>query len=214
MVRSATWRVSVFVASAMFAFPLTDAVHLDCTGSGSPTVVFENGAGDFSMVWSLVQPGVSTFTRACSYDRAGYAWSDPGKTPRTYDQIALELFTALHRAGEHGPFVLVGQSYGGLLAREYARRYAKEVAAVLLVDAVHEDERIDMGNGTPQRIRDSAKGRARPSLELSLTRPSSRSAGHSSRRLSTRRRWSRRWIECLVICRTSGVSRGPTRCTA
>ncbi len=81
MVRSATWRVSVFVASAMFAFPLTDAVHLarlserlpdppgrlvdiggqrihlDCTGSGSPTVVFENGAGDFSMVWSLVQPG-------------------------------------------------------------------------------------------------------------------------------------------------------------
>jgi len=190
MVRSATWRVSVFVASAMFAFPLTDAVHLarlserlpdppgrlvdiggqrihlDCTGSGSPTVVFENGAGDFSMVWSLVQPGVSTFTRACSYDRAGYAWSDPGKTPRTYDQIALELFTALHRGGEHGAFVLVGQSYGGLLVREYARRYAKEVAAVLLADAVHEDERIDMGNGTPQRIRDSAKGRARPGARI------------------------------------------------
>jgi pimeloyl-ACP methyl ester carboxylesterase len=70
-------------------------IHLDCTGSGSPTVVFENGAGDFSVVWSLVQPGVSGFTRACSYDRAGYAWSDPGQTPRTYEQIALELFTAL-----------------------------------------------------------------------------------------------------------------------
>jgi len=137
-------------------------IHLDCTGTGSPTVVFENGAGDFSMVWSLVQPGVSAFTRACSYDRAGYAWSDPGKTPRTYDQIALELFAALQRAGEHGPFVLVGQSYGGLLVREYARRHARDVAAVVLVDAVHEDERIDMGNGKPQRIRDWAKGRARP----------------------------------------------------
>jgi len=186
MLRSATWRLNVITASALLVLTLTDAVHsgfaserlprppgqlvdvggqrihLDCTGSGSPTVVFENGAGDFSMVWSLVQPGVSAFTRACSYDRAGYAWSDPGKTPRTYDQIALELFTALHRAGEHGPLVLVGQSFGGLLVREYARRYAKEVAAVLLVDAVHEDERIDMGNGKPQRIRDSAKGRATP----------------------------------------------------
>jgi len=186
MVRSTTWRLSVFMASATLAFPLTGAVHvahpserlpdapgrlvdiggqqihLNCTGNGWPTVVFEAGAGDFSIVWSLVQPGVSAFTRACSYDRAGYAWSDPGKTPRTYDQIALELFTALRRAGEHGPFVLVGQSYGGLLVREYARRYSKEVAGVLLVDAVHEDGRIDMGNGTPQRIRDWAKGRARP----------------------------------------------------
>jgi len=139
-----------------------ERIHLDCTGSGSPTVVFENGAGDFSVVWSLVQPGVAAFTRACSYDRAGYAWSDPGKAPRTYDQIALELFTALQRAGERGPFVLVGQSYGGLLVREYARRYAKDVAAVVLVDATHEDERIDVGSGKPQRIRDWAKGRATP----------------------------------------------------
>jgi len=186
MVRSATWHLSTWVASAMFAVPLTDGVHpalrserlpdpsgrlvdiggqrihLDCTGSGSPTVVFENGAGDFSLVWSLVQPGVATFTRACSYDRAGYAWSDPGRAPRTYDQIALELFTALQRAGERGPFVLVGQSYGGLLVREYARRYARDVAAVLLVDATHEDERIDVGSGKPQRMRDWAKGRATP----------------------------------------------------
>src|SRR5574338_407412 len=53
-------------------------IHLSCTGRGSPTVVFENGAGDLSIVWSLVQPRVSETTRACSYDRAGYAWSDPG----------------------------------------------------------------------------------------------------------------------------------------
>ena len=78
-------------------------LHLNCTGRGSPTVVFENGAGDFSIVWSLVQPGVAELTRACSYDRAGYAWSDPGARPRTYDQIALELRATLERAGEHGP---------------------------------------------------------------------------------------------------------------
>lgn len=136
-------------------------VHLNCTGRGSPTVVFENGAGDFSIIWSLVQLRVSELTRACSYDRAGYAWSDPGARPRTYDQIALELHTALERAGERGPYVLVGQSYGGLVVRGYAQRYAADVAGLVLVDAVHEDQRITMG-GKPQRIRDFASGRVRP----------------------------------------------------
>jgi pimeloyl-ACP methyl ester carboxylesterase len=142
-------------------------LHLNCTGRGSPTVVFENGAGDFSVVWSFVQPPVSGLTRACSYDRAGYAWSDPGNRPRTYDQIALELHTALERAGERGPFVLVGQSYGGLLVRGYARRYPGDVAGMILIDAVHEDERITMG-GKPQRIRDFATGRVRPEPRLAV----------------------------------------------
>src|SRR5262245_50648836 len=108
MLRSVTWRLRIITTSAMFVLPPTNVgrpasgrlpdppgqlidiggqrIHLDCTGRGSPTVVFENGAGDFSVVWSLVQPGVAAFTRACSYDRAGYAWSDPGNRPRTYDQ--------------------------------------------------------------------------------------------------------------------------------
>jgi pimeloyl-ACP methyl ester carboxylesterase len=137
-------------------------IHLNCTGRGSPTVVFENGAGDLSVVWLLVQPRVSETTRACSYDRAGYAWSDPGARPRTYDQIALELHSALEKAGEHGPYVLVGQSYGGLLVRRYARRYASEVAGLVLVDATHEDQRVMMGGDAPQRIRDFARGRVRP----------------------------------------------------
>jgi len=105
---------------------------------------------------------LSETTRACSYDRAGYAWSDPGARPRTYDQIALELHAALEKAGEHGPYVLVGQSYGGLLVRGYARRYPSEVAGLVLVDAAHEDQRVMMGGGAPQRIRDFAKGRVRP----------------------------------------------------
>jgi len=184
MLRSVTWRLGLITTSAMFVLPPTNAgrpasgrlpdapgrlidiggqrIHLDCTGRGSPTVVFENGAGDFSVVWSLVQPGIAAFTRACSYDRAGYAWSDPGNRPRTYDQIALELHTALQRSGERGPFVLVGQSYGGLLVRNHARRYPNEVAGLVLVDAMHEDQRIDVGSGKPQRIRDWAKGRVRP----------------------------------------------------
>jgi pimeloyl-ACP methyl ester carboxylesterase len=58
-------------------------LHLNCTGQGSPVVVLLAGGGDFSFDWDLVQPQVAKFTRVCSYDRAGEAWSDLGPRPRT-----------------------------------------------------------------------------------------------------------------------------------
>jgi pimeloyl-ACP methyl ester carboxylesterase len=142
-------------------------LHLDCTGHGSPTVILENGAGDFSFVWALVQPGVARTTRVCSYDRAGYAWSEPGVRPRTYAQLALELHTTLVRAHVAGPYVLVGQSYGGLLVRGFAEQYPAEVSGMVLVDAFHEDQRIVMG-GHAVRIRDFAKGRTAPPARIAL----------------------------------------------
>jgi hypothetical protein len=76
-------------------------LHLHCTGRGRPTVVIETGLGDFSFDWILVQQRVERDLRVCTYDRAGYAWSDPGPLPRTFDQLNLELHDALARAGEH-----------------------------------------------------------------------------------------------------------------
>ena len=142
-------------------------LHVSCTGHGSPTVLLESGSGDFAVVWSLVQPGIAAFTRVCSYDRAGYAWSDPGARPRTYWQLALELHTAAERLHLPPPYVLVGQSYGGLVVRGFAEHYRRDVAGMVLVDAVHEDQRIVM-NGQPVRIRDWAKGRPYPSPHIAL----------------------------------------------
>lgn len=142
-------------------------LHLHCGGTGAPTVVLEGGAGDFSFIWALVQPEVQKFTRVCSYDRAGYAWSDPGRQPRTFGQLALELHTALERAGEAGPYVLVGQSFGGLVVRGFAAQYRSEVQGMVLVDAVHEDQRVIYG-GQPHRIRDGATGRPFPEPEIAL----------------------------------------------
>lgn len=51
-------------------------LHINCTGTGSPTVILEAGLGGTSLDWSKVQPQVARFTRVCSYDRAGYGWSD------------------------------------------------------------------------------------------------------------------------------------------
>lgn len=144
-------------------------LHMNIQGKGSPTVVFENGSGDFSFIWSLVQPEVAKFTQTVSYDRAGYAWSQPGPMPRTANQICFELHAALHNAGVHPPYILVGQSFGGFLVRAFARYYPEEVAGMVLVEAVQEDQRIFMGADTPQRIRDFAKGRAAPAVQTRFT---------------------------------------------
>jgi pimeloyl-ACP methyl ester carboxylesterase len=114
-------------------------LHIHVTGKGDPTVVLIAGAGDFSFDWSLVQPGVARFTRVCSYDRAGSAWSDLGPTPRTMKQEAYELHLLLQKAGLRGPFILVGHSQGGLIARVYADQYPEEVAGMVLADSTHED---------------------------------------------------------------------------
>src|SRR5579862_883904 len=102
-------------------------LHVNCTGKGSPTVVVENGFGDFSFDWILVQSQVSRCTRVCTYDRAGYAWSEPGPKPRTFAQINLELRDALAKLHEPGPYVLVGHSYGGPLIRNFAATYPHDV---------------------------------------------------------------------------------------
>jgi len=120
-------------------------LNLDCEGQGSPTVILESGARPSARSWLLVQPEVARFARVCSYDRAGYGWSEPGPEPRTSLQIAKELKVVLETAGENGPFVLVGHSMGGFHVRVFAGQYPNEIAGIVLVDAPHEDvaERLD-----------------------------------------------------------------------
>src|SRR5258707_9619443 len=106
-------------------------VHLYCTGAGSPTVVIV-GAG-FSFDWGLVQPEVANITQVCSYDHSGIAWSDDGPA----DSCALrvrEIHEALKNAGIKGPYVLVGHSFGAVVARLYAGQYPNDVAGVVFVD--------------------------------------------------------------------------------
>lgn len=106
-----------------------------CSGQGSPTVVFDSGWGDWAPVWMLVQPRVSQWAQACSYDRAGAGFSDPGPMPRTSVQIAAELRSALHNAGIKPPYILVGNAFGGDNVRTFAAQYPAEVAGLVLVEA-------------------------------------------------------------------------------
>jgi pimeloyl-ACP methyl ester carboxylesterase len=146
-------------------------IHLNCTGRSepdAPTAVLEAGALGFSFDWSLVQPGVARFVRVCSYDRAGYAWSDPGPAPRTMRQVAYELHTALVNFNIKPPYVLVGHSLGGLRVRTFASLYPKEIVGMMLVDSAHEDSTRNF-KGKRVRSRELSEGRAIPPIQTSIS---------------------------------------------
>jgi pimeloyl-ACP methyl ester carboxylesterase len=113
-------------------------LHINCTGTGSPTVVIEAGLGDWSTSWAgYVQPEVAKTTRVCTYDRAGLGWSDASPLPSDAAQFAKELHTLLQNANVPGPYVMVGHSLGGLIVRVFAHDYASEVVGVVLVDSMN-----------------------------------------------------------------------------
>lgn len=112
-------------------------VHLNCTGSGSPTVVLQPGGGDFSSVWARIAPAVAAHTRVCVYDRPGRGWSDPTDSPQDATQVATDLHTLLQRAHVPGPYVLAGHSFGGLYVLTHAERYPADVAGMVLIDATN-----------------------------------------------------------------------------
>jgi pimeloyl-ACP methyl ester carboxylesterase len=134
--------------------PSRDGARLNftCLGSGTPTVVFDAGFSDWSPAWAVVQPRIATFTRACSYDRAGSGFSGPGPMPRTTERIATELHDALAAGGIRGPYILVGSAFGGDHARAFADLFPANVAGLVLVDADASD--VD----TPENRRDDDEG--------------------------------------------------------
>jgi pimeloyl-ACP methyl ester carboxylesterase len=115
------------------------SLNLYCTGEGSPTVILESGWSMPGIGWSYVQPEVARFARVCSYDRAGYGWSDEGPMPRTSDEIARELHTLLQKAAVNPPYVIVGHSLGGFIMRSYRGMYPNEIVGMVFVDPSQED---------------------------------------------------------------------------
>ena len=115
------------------------SLHIECSGSGSPTVVFISGFGDDHTIWYQQEPKVAVETRECAYDRAGLGQSEPGPgNTFTSADAARDLSGLLDGAGIGGPLVLVGHSFGGEVALEFAAMHPELVGGVVLVDSPSE----------------------------------------------------------------------------
>lgn len=117
-------------------------LNLSCSGTGSPTVVFEAPSGSAGWAWWAVQPQVAGRTRACVYDRAGLGFSDPSPRAADASNAVDDLHALLQAAAIAPPYVLVGNSFGGAGAQLFAWRYPAEVSGLVLVEPMHEDQNV------------------------------------------------------------------------
>lgn len=127
-------------------------LHIDAKGKGSPAVIFIAGSRAFSFDFTLVSSEISKITEAVTYDRPALAWSDPGPMPRSFEQDVYELHTLLEEAGVRPPYILVGHSLGGIIARKLEKKYPNEVKGLVLVDATSENTTLFINNKI-QRLR-------------------------------------------------------------
>lgn len=112
-------------------------MHLHASGQGHPTVLLEAGLLGWSLQLRALHQALAPTTRVCTYDRAGYGWSERGPAPRTLIQIVTELETLLQAAEEDGPYLLAGHSLGGLAMLMFAQAHPDDVAGVVLIDSAH-----------------------------------------------------------------------------
>jgi pimeloyl-ACP methyl ester carboxylesterase len=145
------------------------SLHLNCTGSGSPTVLLEPGAGAMSSAFGWVAPPIARTTRVCAYDRAGRGWSEPADTVQDATQIATDLHTLLERAGIPGPYVPVGHSFGGLYVLAFADLYPEDVAGMVVVDSTAPAFADPAPDAGPHHTQDAGSATDRISALLSST---------------------------------------------
>ena len=100
----------------------------------APAIVWFPGGHVGAWAHKPLHDGVKGEFRSILLDRFGTGWSDAGPFPRTTAREADEVIAALDAAGERGPFIFAGHSFGGLLAANIARRYPDRTAAVVLLD--------------------------------------------------------------------------------
>jgi len=109
-------------------------LHLECVGSGSPTVILQSGLGETGAYWRWISAAVAHDTKVCVYDRPGRGWSEETPAPQDGFAVARDLHVLLERANLPAPFVLVGHSSGAQYVRIFAGRYPEQVAGMVLLD--------------------------------------------------------------------------------
>jgi len=122
-------------------------LYYEVSGSGSPTVLFENGSACELTDWGSVAPEIAKTNKIFLYDRAGLGKSDFGTCPRNASRRVAELNTLLTSANITPPYIIVAHSLGAILARDFQHLYPDKVLGLVLVDPGHE-EMVTRGGST------------------------------------------------------------------
>ncbi|MFS0556812.1 alpha/beta fold hydrolase [Brevibacillus sp. 179-C9.3 HS] len=121
--------------------------------SGTPCVIFLAGMGDTGETWKIVQDRISQEASTLSYDRAGIGRSPAAAVvPRTCRDLVEELYDLLQEIEVQTPCILVGHSFGGLVARLFASLYPHLVSGMILVDAAPEYKELAYEKVLPEKL--------------------------------------------------------------
>ena len=128
----------------------------------TPAVVCMAGMGESSGGWIAVLRHISTFARAYVYDRAGLGDSELPENftsqSKTYTNIAKELRLMLERASVAPPFIIVMHSMAGIPGREFLHLYPNDVAGMVFVDTVTENNYKTRPKELPRVMRSMGEG--------------------------------------------------------
>ena len=152
-------------------------LHVYCLGEGLPTVVLEAPATGMSAVWGWVQPAVAQTARVCGYDRAGLGWSEAGDRPYQPSAVAGELRELLRRAGEPGPYVVVGHGLGAAFAVLFAAQFGSDVAGLVLIDPPVPSPSSTAARNQTMRLANASPWLARTGVLRATRMTSSKAAG-------------------------------------
>jgi hypothetical protein len=97
-------------------------VRVLCEGPRTPSTLVWMPGGYAQALWlDPLHQKMKGEIRSCEVDRPGLGYSDLGPLPITTDHILATTHDALAKAGERGPFVIVGHSMGGMFAVNYVQ---------------------------------------------------------------------------------------------
>lgn len=128
-----------YQATGSFSDIGQNQVHYKYIGEGELTFVLISGLGESMFTWSSIADELAARGRVFMYDRSGLGHSEVGIKPRSVDNCAIELSTVLERENIKGPYVLVGHSAGGFIARYYAKKYPENILGLFLIDPYQGD---------------------------------------------------------------------------
>ena len=122
-----------------------------------PVVILEGGTLQPLETWNPVFDRIAAFVPVIAYDRRGVGQSAFDNEPQTLRHVVGSLHAMLAELKVPPPYVLVGHSFGGVLIREFAREYPREVRGLVYVDAPDTDltsaEIARYAADAPQRFR-------------------------------------------------------------